>query len=75
MLTAPQSDRLDHIFQYHAPKPGQKEIYEKVRDGGKVFAQLVTELCPPCGDTERAVNFIRQAVFNANAAIALGGTE
>ena len=33
---------LDHIFQYHAPQPGQPEKYEKLRSAFKAYAEALT---------------------------------
>jgi tetratricopeptide (TPR) repeat protein len=32
---------LNHIFQYHAPKPGQPEKYERIRSAFKVYAEAL----------------------------------
>ena len=32
---------LDHIFQYHAPKPGQPEKYERLRAAAKKYAEAL----------------------------------
>ncbi len=64
---------LDNWFTYHAPQPGQPEVYEKIRNAGKAFAEQIVALTPPSADQTAAVRHVRDAVFTANAAIACGG--
>lgn len=66
-------EQLDNWFQYHAPKEGQSEKYEKIRAAGKVFAETIVELTPASADQTAAVRQVREAVFTANAAIACEG--
>jgi hypothetical protein len=64
---------LSHVFMYHAPKEGQPEKYEKIREAAKVFASVIVENTPVCADQSAALRKVREAVFTANAAIALDG--
>jgi hypothetical protein len=64
---------LDNWFTYHKPTFDQPETYAKLREAGKVFAQTILELTPPCADQSAAIRHVRDAVFTANAAIACGG--
>ena len=66
-----QSD-LDNRFTYHAPAPGQPEMYSAIRAEAKQFAELLNEWCPDGRDKSLAVTNLEQAVFWANAAIARG---
>ena len=63
---------LDNLFIYHAPKGDQTERYVKIRDAGKVMAQVILDCCPPNADTSAAIRKVREAVMTANAAIACG---
>ncbi len=67
------TDRLDHLFSYHAPTPDQIPKYEAIRAGGKAFAKIVMDNTPGCADQSAALRHIRDACFAANASIALGG--
>ena len=67
------AEKLDEIFQYHAPSPDQQVAYEKLRSSAKDFAKAIVELTPPCADQTAAVRLIREAVMTANAPIALKG--
>lgn len=51
----------------------QAEIYEAIREAGKVFAATIVKYTPPSADQTTAIRKIREAVFTANAAIACGG--
>lgn len=64
---------LEWWFQYHAPKEGQPEEYEKIRAAGKAFAQVIIENTPSSADQTAAIRKVREAVFTANAAIACEG--
>ena len=65
--------KLDNWFAYHAPKTGQGESYERIRAAGKVFAEVLVELCPDSADRTAAIRKIREAVYSGNAAIACEG--
>ena len=62
---------IEHWFTYHAPMPQQISAYEEIRDGAKVFAEIIARRTPECADQSAAFRKIREAVFTANAAIAL----
>ena len=70
-----KEEDLENWFSYHAPTEGQPEKYEAIRAKAKEFAYLVRELTPKSADQTVAIRHIRDAVFNANAAIACGGKE
>lgn len=65
------ADNLEDVFSYHAPKPGQPQRYEAIRDAAKFFAGAVLLHCPDCADRSAALRSIREAVMTANASIAL----
>ena len=69
------SDRLQSqigkSFVYHAPRQGQPEKYEAIRDAAGQLAKLMAHLAP--GETRElslALTNLEQAVMWANAAIA-----
>ena len=64
---------LDNVFKYHTPTPEQVEQYQVIRDAAKQFARVVINNTPECADQLTALNYIRQAMMTANAAIALDG--
>jgi Na+-transporting NADH:ubiquinone oxidoreductase subunit NqrB len=64
-------EEIEHLFTYHDTKPGQVERYVAIRDAAKLFAYTVVRNTPPSADQSAAVRHIRDAVADANAAIAL----
>lgn len=57
-------------FVSHAPKEGQRERYEAIRDAGGVLSKILNESCPPSRELSVAQTNLEQAIFWANAAIA-----
>lgn len=64
---------LEHVFNYHSPKPEQRAKYEELRQSAKDFAATIQRLTPNCADQSAALRHVREAVMTANAAIALDG--
>ena len=64
---------LEKRFTYHAPKPGQPELYQEIRAKALELAALVTLNAPVSREASLAVMKIEEAVFWANAAIARHG--
>lgn len=62
--------QIENNFSYHAPKPGQPEIYQEIREKAKEFAYLIEGLVPNSREKSLAMTNLEQAVFWANAAIA-----
>ena len=61
---------LENNFRYHAPKEGQPEKYEALREKAKELAYLIEEVCPNSREKAVAMAQLETAVFWANAAIA-----
>jgi hypothetical protein len=61
---------IENRFTYHAPKPGQPETYELIRNKAKEFAILLDRECPDSREKSLAITKIEEAVFWANASIA-----
>ena len=64
---------VDVAFTYHAPKDGQVEKYQAIRDKAKELGHLIIELCPGKPDHGRAIAIerLRECVMWANASIAV----
>lgn len=62
--------QIENNFKYHAPKPGQSEIYEQIREKAKELADLIDEKCPKSREASLAMTNLEQAVMWANAAVA-----
>jgi hypothetical protein len=61
---------VEKNFTYHAPKEGQPQRYERLRDKAKEFAYLIHQECPPSRERSVALTELETSVFWANAAIA-----
>jgi hypothetical protein len=57
-------------FTYHAPKDGQVQRYQTIRDQGLHLAQTIVSETPPSREQSLALTHIEDAVMWANAAIA-----
>ena len=65
-----EMDDLITRFTYHAPKEGQPEKYEAIRNKGFGLAQTIETLCPDSREQSLAITKLEEAVMWANAAIA-----
>jgi hypothetical protein len=61
---------LANRFTYHAPKNGQAERYQQIRDAAHDLAKLLNNECPESREKSLAVTHLEDAVMWANAAIA-----
>ncbi|ASA22328.1 DUF7681 family protein [Paenibacillus donghaensis] len=62
--------QIENNFKYHAPKPGQPEIYEQIRNKAKELAELIDDLTPKSREQALAMTNLEQSVMWANAAVA-----
>ena len=70
MLNEQDRIMLENNFVYHAPKQGQPEIYQKLREAAKAYATLICEVCPASRERSIALTELETSVFWANASIA-----
>ena len=63
-------DELDNWYAYHAPKEGQREVYEAIRAKGKELAELFNQFAPTCADATYAHRELRNTIMAMNLAIA-----
>jgi hypothetical protein len=63
-------DQLNNNYVYHAPKEGQPEKYQALRDKAKELAELINESCPESREKAVAFTQLETAMFWANASIA-----
>lgn len=61
---------LENNYKYHAPKQGQQEKYEAIREKAKELAHIIEELCPNSREKSLAHTNLEQATMWANASIA-----
>jgi hypothetical protein len=66
-------DTIARVFTYHTPLPDQCPKYEKIRLAALEFARVIEANTVNCQDREVAIRHVRDAVYTANAAIALDG--
>lgn len=64
------NEQIENSFAYHAPKYGQTERYEALREKGKGLAYLIDEQCPNSREKSLAMTKLEEAVMWANASIA-----
>ncbi|WP_240371688.1 Acb2/Tad1 domain-containing protein [Anoxybacteroides rupiense] len=62
--------QIENNFRYHAPKEGQPEKYQAIREKAKELAYLMDELCPNSREKSLAFTNLEQSVMWANASIA-----
>jgi hypothetical protein len=65
---------LDHVFSYHPPATKQTEAtYETIRAHAREFFKVLNKLVPDGPDKAAALRHVREAVWTANAGVALDG--
>lgn len=62
--------QIENNFSYHAPKPGQPEIYTEICEKAKELAYLIEEKAPNSREKSLAMTKLEEAVMWANAAVA-----
>nr|WP_284705972.1 hypothetical protein [Lysinibacillus sp. OL1_EC] len=62
--------QIENNFMYHAPKEGQPEKYEAIREKAKELAHMIDELCLNSREKSVAMTNLETAVMWANASIA-----
>jgi hypothetical protein len=65
-----EQSEIETRFVYHAPKPGQPEIYVRLRDKAKELAVLINDVCPESREKALAFTQLEDSIFWANSAIA-----
>lgn len=63
-------EQIDNNFIYHAPKEGQTEKYQEIRDKLKEAAYLINASCPESREKSLAFTHLENAMMWANASIA-----
>lgn len=65
------NEEIEDLFTYHAPKPGQPERYQAIRDAAKSLAKVIVANTPLSADQTASIRELRLCVMTANSAIAL----
>lgn len=61
---------IEKRFTYHAPKPGQPEIYALLRNHAKELAYNILTNCPESQERDTALMKLEEVIMWANASIA-----
>lgn len=64
-------DEIENRFTYHAPKLGQLERYNEIRQRVRELAEYIHESCPASRERDMAVTRLEEAMMWANASIVL----
>ena len=64
------NSKIESAFTYHAPKPGQPEMYTGIREKAKELAYLIDGLCPDSREKSLAMTKLEECAMWANASIA-----
>lgn len=64
------SEQIENNFKFHAPKEGQPEKYNAIREKAKELAYLIDKECPNSREKSLAITKIEESVMWANASIA-----
>ena len=64
------NSQIESAFTYHAPKPGQPEMYTEIREKAKELAYLIDGLCPDSREKSLAMTKLEECAMWANASIA-----
>ena len=67
------NEQIEEIFTYHAPKEGQPDIYQRIREKVKEAALTINRLCPESREKSIALTHLQSAVMFANASVAISG--
>lgn len=62
--------KIENAFTYHAPKDGQPEKYQTIREKAKELAYLIKEFVPDSREQSLAITKLEECSMWANAGIA-----
>lgn len=62
--------KTENAFTYHAPKDGQPEKYQAIREKAKELAYLIKDMVPDSREQSLALTKLEESVMWANAGIA-----
>lgn len=62
--------KIENAFTYHAPKEGQPEKYQAIREKAKELAYLIKKLVPDSREQSLAMTKLEECSMWANAGIA-----
>ncbi|MEO5335023.1 MAG: hypothetical protein H7839_23665 [Magnetococcus sp. YQC-5] len=65
-----EQTEIDRRFTYHAPKAGQPEIYNRLRNEAKALCETINELTPASREQALAITALEECIMWANASVA-----
>lgn len=68
-------EKVEAIFTYHSPDPGQQQSLETIRDAAKHLGLVILRNTPRGADQSAAIRKLREAVMTANASVVLRGVS
>jgi hypothetical protein len=66
-------DIITRIFTYNTPNPDNEAKFVAIREAALELARVISDNAPACRDRDAAIRHVRDAVYTANASIALDG--
>ncbi len=63
----------DYVFDHHQPNAEKLAHYQAVHEGAKAFAKVILQHVPAGEDRNAALQYLRESMMLANAAISLDG--
>lgn len=70
-----QPEEIDAIFDHHPPKDDETVLaHEDTRRSCKQLAEFFNEILLPCRERSMALSRVQEAMWAANAAIAIHGS-
>jgi len=66
-------DNLLEVFSHHPPSTEKMDHYVAIRQAATTMAETILRHTAPCADQQAAIRHVREAMFTANAAVALDG--
>jgi hypothetical protein len=69
----PIDDDISELFTYHTPTAEQIGQFEKIKEAGMYFAQVIRNNSPKSANQTLALQHVVDARMRANAAIATNG--
>lgn len=66
-------DNLHAAFSYHDLDEAQRAAYARIQVAVEMFAEVILDVLPPCGDQQAAIRHIFEAKATANRGVAVKG--
>lgn len=67
------AENLASAMSYHALDPQQQLAYSKIEAAATVFAAVILDVLPLCGDQQAALRHVFEAKATANRGVSIHG--